>query len=229
MATLSQQQITDLLDYAQTDDISSFDSLVTEITEANSITKGKVISIPRRDDAKTILHVAAINKSSQVLGYCVVPDRWAQQEELLEEFVDRQDNEGRTALHYACAAGDVSPTRYLLHRMASVGIQDNDQNSALHHAVLGGTVRLVKALIDTYKHEGLGEDVKINLNATNNDGQSALHLAAGRNDKPMAEALVNKGISARIVDRNGNTAYAEANRKGYTAVTVFLASRGITA
>ena len=47
---------------------------------------------------------------------------------------DEKDDEGRTALHFACGYGELACARVLLKHGAAVDTADNNQNTALHYA-----------------------------------------------------------------------------------------------
>jgi ankyrin repeat protein len=47
---------------------------------------------------------------------------------------DEKDDEGRTALHFACGYGEIKCAEILLKRGANVDIVDANKNTALHYA-----------------------------------------------------------------------------------------------
>ena len=57
-------------------------------------------------------------------------------EELLKGGADKdeKDEEGRTALHFACGYGELKCAEVLLRHGAAVDAADNNQNTALHYA-----------------------------------------------------------------------------------------------
>ena len=84
-------------------------------------------------------------------------------------------------------------------------------------AAQGGNEALVNDLLD----QGT------NSNQTNDDGSTALHLAASNNHPSIVRLLLEKGRAD--IDRrnaNGETALALASTQGYKAVVEFLLSRG---
>ncbi|MCJ1426325.1 hypothetical protein MMC29_004228 [Sticta canariensis] len=84
-------------------------------------------------------------------------------------------------------------------------------------AAQGGNEALVNNLLD----QGT------NSNQANDDGSTALHLAASNNHTSIVRLLLEKGRAD--IDRrnaNGETALALASTKGYKAVVEFLLSRG---
>lgn len=70
-------------------------------------------------------------------------------EELLKSGADKdeQDDEGRTALHFACGYGEVKCAEVLLSKGASVDLVDHNKNTALHYAAGYGIMSSVELLL----------------------------------------------------------------------------------
>jgi len=62
--------------------------------------------------------------------------------------VDEQDDEGRTALHFAAGYGELECATLLIGRGAKVDLLDNNKNTALHYAAGYGQADSVKLLLD---------------------------------------------------------------------------------
>ena len=60
---------------------------------------------------------------------------------------DEQDEEGRTALHFACGYGELACAEVLLEAKASVDLVDNNKNTALHYAAGYGQAEAVRMLL----------------------------------------------------------------------------------
>ena len=88
--------------------------------------------------------------------------------------VDKQDGEGRTALHWACDRGHVDLVQILLGRGASLSLQDGAGQSALHYSVACEHVEIIKLLV------AAGSDI----NMADTDGDTPLSLA-GKKIKPL--------------------------------------------
>ncbi len=98
------------------------------------------------------------------------PGDAAKLKELLEAddvAVDEQDEEGRTALHFAAGYGELECARLLLGKGAKVDLLDNNKNTALHYAAGYGQADSVKMLLDA------GADKA----AKNEDDKTALEVA----------------------------------------------------
>jgi ankyrin repeat protein len=84
---------------------------------------------------------------------------------------------------------------------AKISVTDKEGMTALHHAVKRRHMKVVEILLEHY----------INVDAINNEEDSALHLAARNKDKDMMKILL----------RHLPKQYA--NRRGYTPLDIFLA------
>ena len=65
---------------------------------------------------------------------------------------DEQDEEGRTALHFACGYGELDCAEVLLTEGASVDLVDNNKNTALHYAAGYGQSPAVELLLKQWVH-----------------------------------------------------------------------------
>jgi ankyrin repeat protein len=88
-------------------------------------------------------------------------------EQMPQEMVQEQNEDGITGLHYASANGHEAVVKYLLTRGARVNAINQRKNSALHWAALNGHETIVEMLLAN----GAVADVK------NEDGRSASTLA----------------------------------------------------
>lgn len=83
--------------------------------------------------------------------------------------VETNDNQGRTALLRAMEGNRVAVVRLLLKRGASIDARDVKENTLLH----AGAKRLSLDALEVL----LGEASGVDVNATNSDGDTALHIA----------------------------------------------------
>ena len=60
---------------------------------------------------------------------------------------DEQDEEGRTALHFACGYGEMACVEALLAAKANLDAIDHNKNTALHYAAGYGQPEVVELLL----------------------------------------------------------------------------------
>lgn len=72
--------------------------------------------------------------------------------QLLEDGADKdeQDEEGRTALHFACGYGEIACVDALLQAKANLDAIDHNKNTALHYAAGYGQPEVVELLLKQY-------------------------------------------------------------------------------
>merc|ERR1712166_277669 len=67
---------------------------------------------------------------------------------------------------------------------------------------------------------------KADVNATTDDGNTALNYSANHNEKPLTELLIANAADLNIQDRNGNTALHRAACNSHTNVVTVLGIAG---
>ncbi|XP_063923969.1 uncharacterized protein LOC135138056 isoform X2 [Zophobas morio] len=114
---------------------------------------------------------------------------------LIEKGIDvnAQNENGKTALQFACLEGIYENAEMLLDFSASIGITDEDNNNALHYASSAENVNrsLIKLLIEK----------GININAQNKNGMTALQLARLEGIQENVQMLLNLGASGNRIDK----------------------------
>uniref|UniRef100_H2YI55 VPS9 domain-containing protein n=1 Tax=Ciona savignyi TaxID=51511 RepID=H2YI55_CIOSA len=136
--------------------------------------RGKDISVTTRDDkGRTALHIAALTGRHEVV------------ETLLSHGSDinASDYHGSTPLHLAAQEGSQSVIFLLLHYGAAANQKENNNNTALHLACYGGHDGSVKAML---YYDPVRAVVK--LDATNDNGDTPLHMAAKWGYATIAQA-----------------------------------------
>ena len=81
--------------------------------------------------------------------------------------VGARDQIGRTALHMLAVKGTAADLQLLMDRGVDVNLQDNDGNTLWHHAIEHKDKEICLLLLKN----------NVELNAINQQGMSALHLA----------------------------------------------------
>ena len=103
----------------------------------------------------------------------------------------------------AIAEGSLDEVKALAQKVAEVNIYDNNLNTALHYAALNKRLDVAKFLV--------GENAEaVNVNLANDEGQTALFIAAEKNDTKLVEYLLASGADASIKDNKGIFPYQKA-------------------
>lgn len=61
---------------------------------------------------------------------------------------DEKDDEGRTALHFACGYGEIACAEQLIKAGADVNARDNNENTPLHYAAGYGQADGIEILLE---------------------------------------------------------------------------------
>ena len=136
-------------------------------------------------DGMNCFHIAAANGH---LRLCKV---------LLETYkLDLQmtDDNGWSVLHLAAKAGNVELFQYLIDKGSDVYRRKRDGMNCLHIAAVNGRFRLCKVLLETYK---------LDLQMTDDNGWSVLHLAAKAGNVELFQYLIDKGSDVYRPKRDG--------------------------
>ncbi|MBR7964507.1 ankyrin repeat domain-containing protein [Burkholderia vietnamiensis] len=130
--------------------------------------------------------------------------------------VNRTDNSGKGALHYAAAAGLIGPIDTLLKRRSLVDIKDSTGNTPLILAALGGHADAIEALLKARAHPNHA-DIR---------GFTALMIAAHRGDVTSMELLRKSGAHINTVSMDGWTALMFAAHRGHVDMIATLLKAG---
>ena len=207
-------------------------------TAARLISSGVDVDV-RRSDGKTLLILAAKE------GDVVLVRR------LIAAGADvnaTTDNEG-TALMFAAIRGDVETQRVLVEAGADVNAIGGFDWTALTLAAVKGHVAAVRQLLasgaapnltDIYGWtalmravyeereevvQALLEQPDIDLDRKNDQGATALHLAAVKGNERLARALLSAGASPLMQDREGRTPAMLAVVAGHAQLAALLETR----
>ena len=133
-------------------------------------------------------------------------------------FVDHENCNGRTPLMEACRCRNESTVRLLLTEGAAVDGQDRDDWTPLMYAVNptmsgGGQATPEGAVVRALLEAG------VPLDTPNNEGQTALHIAARNGAVEGVEELLSAGADTTLVDRMGRTAEDVATGEARSLLT----------
>jgi ankyrin repeat protein len=110
--------------------------------------------------------------------------------------INAEDVNGGTVLHIAAGIGELELVTYLLTWGADVTAQDAQGGPPLHEAVCGGRKAVCEKLIAVGKAD---------INAKNEQGLTALHLAVEKNDPELVAYLLACGADITVEDEYGAT------------------------
>lgn len=130
--------------------------------------------------------------------------------------VNARNEDGVTALAYACDRGHTEIVKKLLAHDADVNTSSNIGSTALMNAAYMGQEKIVNILIAS------GADV----NAQSKNGTTALMNAAAHGYKEVVEILLAHGAAADVCDECGLNALWNAISSGHCDVTEILISNG---
>jgi ankyrin repeat protein len=118
---------------------------------------------------------------------------------LLEKAVDvnSKGKNGRTPLSWAAENGHEPVAKMLLQRGANINAQSGHFGSMLNTAAFGGHVRLLQLFLEEYR---------VDRHLTDDQGRSALHIAARGGHMEAVDFLLSLGLDINAKDKKGDTA-----------------------
>lgn len=172
-----------------------FDPKTVEFKRADSQLQAQMQSLFEKDDPQALLHAATLG--DEVIA-----------REFLNKFkneVNRRFDDGLTALHHAAVSGQVSIIKILLEYEADKDATDENGATPLHYCILKFEIEAAKALLDGGANPNLKDKLgrtpliiaaskgrtsaiellvkypNVDLDAQDNDGDTALHCAVSSN------------------------------------------------
>ncbi len=191
------------------------------------------------NQGETPLHIAANYGNKEILRI------------LLENGadIDATDNRGKSSIIYAVKAGKGDAAKFLKESGADINLTDDSGKTALDYANLGGKASILKNVFkdaeihtDTYGntplhlacYNGQSETVRvllqnpeIDINATNDLGVTALHVAVECSNIYITELLLKAGADAQERDDHGDTFLHMAARQKKTQLVHVLLKHGV--
>jgi ankyrin repeat protein len=135
--------------------------------------------------------------------------------------IDKKDKKGRTALSYACSYGFEELAAILIGDdddiKANPKIADVNGRTPLMYAAEFGKVECVSLLVDELSIQ--------DINRSDNNGLTALHLACLNGHKDCVDFLVQSNASITAVDKEGRNAMHAVCLGGHLPCLEFLLSK----
>jgi ankyrin repeat protein len=119
-------------------------------------------------------------------------------------YTRKDSNSGRTALHEAATTTHIKVANFLLENGADINAADMHGATPLHFSVELGPDGMVEFLLSETKKFG----ANLNINAKDNQGNTALHWAAYSQEKSIFDLLIKQGADATIKNKNGDNPHS---------------------
>ena len=140
--------------------------------------------------------------------------------------VEAKDNDGWSALHLAAKYGSTNTIKLLLDHGADINTTNKEGQSALDLAKAGqhkGSIDIIIQFIKTaflkrtFSNVATNQiqeylDLGIDINDTNEAGNTLLHLAAQQNSPEIISWLLSTGADVKAMNKNGETALTIARK-----------------
>eukprot|EP01084_Bolivina_argentea_P018123 33791_1 len=130
--------------------------------------------------------------------------------------INYRDKSLQTPIMWACSMGHIQIIDLLMSFGANLTDCDKDKYTALHYAVTEKKPDVVKLLVVNYKS-------KININAKNNQGDTALHRSIHYSDKQISSLLITNGANINALNNVQETPLDKARTN---EIKIWLKSLG---
>ena len=135
--------------------------------------------------------------------------------------IDARNKHGETALHMACQGSSGDLVACLLKAKANPTLRDARGLTALHHAAADDNLIAVHDLL-------ANRTTRVDPNAADNAGITALQLAARAGYVDVAEELLKKGAGTKACNKNGGNALMSAVLSDKPDMVTLLLDHGAT-
>ncbi|CAJ0598062.1 unnamed protein product [Cylicocyclus nassatus] len=152
-----------------------------------------------------LVHTLLINKQTAMAELLLT----------LGAFSSSRDAHGRTCAHVVCAINDMCGARMLRRLAASFEAVDSGGRTPLLTTVWNGHLEMAAYLLET---------VGVNPNSVDEQGASALSVAAQQGNREMVVLLLRMGAEPSLKDLDGRTALDVATMYGHETIRAVLQS-----
>jgi len=132
--------------------------------------------------------------------------------------LDVKNEDGYTALHWACMRAHWDVVKYLIEKGADLNVVGGDGGTQINWAVHHDNVDIIKILIE--------KGAKLNIR--NQWGMTELHTAIWRGNIHVVGYLLDHGSDPNIKTNEGWTSMHYAYRSGHDNVIALLKKRGVS-
>ena len=133
--------------------------------------------------------------------------------------VDSVDSQGRSALHFAAAFGDINLIEMLVKQGLDVNIGDDEGWTPLHNAANRGQLESVRTLLRLGGRESMTK-----VAATSG---TPLHQAVVKGHKDIVSLLLNEGCPISVMDSQGRSVLHHAAQHGQIHMIEMLQEKGL--
>ena len=161
---------------------------------------------------KTKIRLGLDNKSN------LSPEEKSENEKIFKDFINaRTDGDNQTALHLASFRGNIKIIKLLIANNAEINALTSTGYNMIHKAAMGNKPSAIIFFNKKYN---------MNLEDTDENQMTALHLATRNCMENSVIYLLNLGINVNLKDKDGNTALHYAVKKSQTRIIKKLLQHG---
>ena len=172
------------------------------------------------NDGSTILHLAVLNNNSKIIKEIIRYCKKNLSKEDLKDFINKQNNKGITALHYASFKGNIDVIQRLIFYGADISALTAKKLNVLHFACQGNKPNSL-VFFDFYHKD------KINFNKLDEKFSNPLHWACySAAYECVTFLLEKKQVLINIQDSDGFTPLHLAVISGISKIVLLLLQKG---
>ncbi|WP_257264172.1 ankyrin repeat domain-containing protein [Endozoicomonas sp. ONNA2] len=187
---------------------------VLEIARSNGQNTAKMLESLYKDELDVdVINAPCDSEGGTAIAYAARNRQWNLFDLLISRGarIDAWQNAARqlTPLHCAALNDQKDIVSELLKRGANAKLPDTDGRSAIHHAVTDIDKPATQEM-PAHRHSllvDLIENGKVEINAQDKEGRTALHIAANQGRIEIVRELLKRGADFNIQDNEGMTAY----------------------
>jgi len=171
---------------------------------------------------KTDIVIAIIEKTKIRLGLdnksTLTSEEKSESEKIFKDFINaKTDGDNQTALHLASFRGNIKVIKILIANYAEINALTKNGYNMIHKAAMGNKPSAIVYFNKKYN---------MNLEDTDENQMTALHLATRNSMENSVIFLLNLGINVNLKDKEGNTALHYAVKKAQIRIIKKLIQRG---